>query len=778
MIGSCLASAGPRPLRAACVLVGCLLLLPLARGGIDELRATALPPQPAFEQSVLGGEPAGAYAGYFKFVPTRGEPRNIVPDTARWVETQPGPTGIDLWGVATATGAQPGAALVLAFDLERSKAGTEYLLLGCGGEAAVLVNDHTVFAFLGGSRSLLRNQDVVELPLVAGRNIVQVVFDRGAWDKIPVDHYAPEWAATLELAKDADAAWSAHAAQVIHPVFDPVVASYDALRVEAAVPGHEAVQLFDLNGALRAKGSVNCDLTIRWADGTALPPTPFAGVLVVGGEMGETILVTGAATVDQACVAVESLRPSLNPADPWYLRLRHLLSVNFLRDRGLGWRRNLALVLTMAVANREKAEVAEVLQRCKAARIECRPYISEIDGTTQYYLLYRCTKAETAPLAVVFPAVTASVRPFLESGPVTNQRGFEMMATVAEQHGVNVLWPGVADVDYGGDLLRREVRECVEAAKRELGTDWRGGIYGVGQCSSGVGVLGYAQSGHPLQGIVLHDPIVQRTTYHWLPKLPQFPTGYTRAVGEREQVGPGVRGLPRVPVQLIYDIDVPGHGDREGSRALEADLRLAGYDVAAEWPEPMKAIPWGERSKAVSGKWFAWMTAQESARKHTVVAAAHRLSMPAMTVKQALLEGFKVEGTTDPYLRDWAKGWSRAVARYRGAEPAIPASAATSVVLRVLGVEERVPERLLERFSGVAQSGPMGIPVGSLIAQAEALFGFRLVEAQPGANTVEVFRAGTVDGDQPNCDLLLDGCCRGALWARRGDRWTLVDFWL
>jgi hypothetical protein len=759
-------------------LVGCLLRLPLARGGIDELRATALPPQPAFEQSVLGGEPAGAYAGYFKFVPARGESRSIVPDTARWVEAQPGSTGIDLWGVAAATGAQPGAALVVAFDLERTKAGTEYLLLGCGGEAAVLVNDRTVFAFLGGSRSLLRNQDVIELPLVAGRNTMQIVFDRGAWDKIPVDHYAPEWAATLELAKDADSAWSAHAAQVIHPVFDPVVAEFAALRVESSVPGHDMVQLFDLEGTSKAKGVVNRDLTIRWDDGTVLPPTPFAGMLVIGGEMGATILITGSATIDQACAAVESLRPIPQSADPWFLRLRHLLSVNFLRDRGLGWRRNLALVLTMAVADRDQPEVAEVLRRCKAARIESRSYISEIDGTAQYYLLYRCKKAETAPLAVVFPAVTATVRPFLESGPVTNQRGFEMMATVAEQHGVNVLWPGVADVDYGGDLLRREVRECVEAATKALGANWRGGIYGVGQCSSGVAVLGYAQSGHPLQGIVLHNPIVQRTAYRWLPKLPQFPTGYTRAVGEREQVGPGVRGLPRVPVQLIYDIDVPGHGDREGSRALEADLKLAGYEVTAEWPEPLKAMPWGERSKAVSHKWFAWMQAQEAARSKVAAVVVRRPELPAATVKQALLEGFKVEGTADPSLRNWVDGWFRAMARYRAAEPAIRANAATSVALRVLGGEERKPERLLERFTGVAQSGTMGTPVGPVIAQAEALFGFRLVEAQPGANTVEVLRAGAVDAELPNCDLLLDGCCRGALWARRGDRWTLVDFWL
>ena len=38
------------------VLLGCLILLPVAQGGIDALRATALPPQPAFAQSVLGGE--------------------------------------------------------------------------------------------------------------------------------------------------------------------------------------------------------------------------------------------------------------------------------------------------------------------------------------------------------------------------------------------------------------------------------------------------------------------------------------------------------------------------------------------------------------------------------------------------------------------------------------------------------------------------------------------------------------------------------------------------
>lgn len=755
-----------------------LFLVPTSQCALNGLRVVTLTSQSAFEKLVLGDEPKGQHVDYFKFVQPRDLPQNIVPANANWKQVQEGPTGLDLWSVATMMDAQPGAALVVAFDLERAVARSEFLLLGCSGQAAVLVNNRPVYAFLGGGRSLLRNQDVVALPLVAGRNTVQVVFDRGAWDKIPADHYSPEWAATLDLAETADAAWVAHRAEVIHPVFDPVVAGYDALRVEAAVPEHDAVRLFDLNGDLKAKGAANSDLSIRWDDTTALPAPPFAGVLVVGGDIGEPILVTGSVTVDQACATVEATRPSPDSTDPWNLRLRYLLGVNFLRDRGMGWRRNLALVLTMSVVDRDKPDVAAMLRHCKAARIECRSYDSGIDGTTQYYMLYRCEKAGAAPLAVVFPAVPAPVRPFLESGPVTNQRGFEMMGSVAEQHGVNVLWPGVVDVDYGGDLMRREVRECVEAAKRELGANWHGGIYGLGQCSSGVGVLGYAQSGHPIQGIVLHDPIVQRTTYRWLPKLPQFPTGYTRAVGEREQIGPGVRGLPRVPVQLIYDIDVPGHGDREGSRALEADLRLAGYAVTAEWPEPLKAMPWGERSKAVSHKWFAWMQNQEASRNKESVGGVRRPELPAATVKQALLEGFKVEGTADPHLRNWVNGWFRSMSRYRAAEPAIRANAATSVALRVLGAEERKPEQLLERFTGVAQSSTMGIPVGPVITQAEALFGFRLVEAQPGANTVEVFRAGAVDTEQPNCDLLLDGCCRGALWARRGDRWTLVDFWL
>ncbi len=785
MTGLLLVRVARRLIRAACVFGGCWFVLAAAGAELAtelSLRATALPPQPAFELAVLGVEPAGPRGDYSKFVLPRGEPRALVAAGATWAPAKQDPAGLDLWRVAQETGARPGAALLVAFDLERAAAGTEFLLLGCAGKAAVLVNDRPVFALLGGNRSLLRNQEVVALPLNAGRNTVQVVFDRGAWERVPVDHFAPEWAATLEYAADAETAWRGHAAHVVHPVVDPVVAEYGALRVEAAVPGHEQVELFDLDGVRCAVGRVAPDLSIHWADGACPPPAPFVGWLVVGGEMGEAVLVTGAATVDQLSATVEQQRGRFDPDAVWVRRLRHLLSVNFLRERGLSWRRNVALDLTMAAAERSKPAVAAVLACSKPARIECGTYASSIDGTTQHYLLFRCRQAETAPLAVIFPAVPTVLRPFLESGAVVNQRGAEFLATIAELHGVNLLWPGVADVDYGGALLRRSARECVDAATRDLGPRWQGGIYAVGQCSSGVAALGYARAGHPLQGILLHDPIVSRTVLRWLPKVPQFPTGFSREAGKREQVGPAVAGLPHLPVQLIFDIDSPGHGDREGSRVLVEDLLAAGFDVTANWPQPYKNMIWGERAKSVAGDWFEWILRQEAKRAAAVDHGAARrrelAARPAETVKEALLEGFALQGATDPRLRDWAEGWQVAYSRYRGAAPSGGGRAATAVGLRPLTAAEAEPGRLLPAMPGVSQLGRSGVALGPMVQQAEALFGYALRVAAPGDNRVEVFRAGAPEGDLPQLDLMLDGCCRAALWARRDGRWSLVDFWL
>jgi hypothetical protein len=273
--------------------------------------------------------------------------------------------------------------------------------------------------------------------------------------------------------------------------------------------------------------------------------------------------------------------------------------------------------------------------------------------------------------------------------------------------------------------------------------------------------------------------MVVRSLHRWFHGLPVDDVAYPYSVLYKEQTTTNLTALSTLPVFLDYNSQMTGHGDRRASIWLCGKLQAMGGNIEQLWPPPEKEFLWGERERAQLEPMFDWIVKEETngGQTHFSHPAAQGIFFPE-SIKDSLLKGFAVRAPQDPELATWLNQWSSLWKAYRGADlPKVLATTpepATVVTSRVLNDHD-----LEDLSSGSFFPGNPQIMATNTKrpVQNGQIFGFRLTQARL-PTIVEVFRGSNATGTLPRIDLLVDGCCKGALWEKVNEKWIRVNVWL
>lgn len=684
--------------------------------------------------------------------------------------------GFDLWNPAQTLQADPGSDLLVSFAIKATQPRRAIIGLGCVDEALMWNGERLIFATVG-NRGFIRTQNLVPIELQPGENLIRILSRKAKpWKEVPEEHNTDQWLLSVEVYASAPAAWAAFRSRNFHLTDTPIVDDLANVRLESILPAKDAVALCDLQGREVSHGVADSDGRVTWTD--TLPALPFLGFVTQGGDDAEALMATGG--LDIARISDDALQGqgAVGRNGGWKKRANHLLRPEFIPGRERWWARKLMLSLIMGVAHPDCSTVQALLRKYKPGSIRLAEYRSEIDGTTQYYRIFAREKdlLNKRPVIVLLPPVNAPVRPYLEGMEMTDLQGAENIAALAEEHGVIALWPGIVDVDYGGDLARRELDECLDQATRSFRIEGAS-KYLLGTCSSGILAIGYAET-RKVSGVLLQTPIIARTKHRWFQGLAVDRVTYPMTVLEQEQTTSLLGQLAKLPVYLVYNMDLPGHGDRYESKRLCDLLAELGGDLEQHWPVPEKAYFWAERARQAFEPMFDWVVSKEVA--HPMDGVEREESSPsakAETVKAAMLDGFSVRMPTDPVLAEWMNRWGRLWSSFRGERWALESpsrSARTVVSGHVLGNQDVDMIKSGDFFSGTPQEDKRSL---SSVTDQDELFGFRVIPSNAPAS-VELLRSSNATRNLPYIDLLVDGCCRGVLWRRKDGQWVLVNLWL
>jgi hypothetical protein len=247
----------------------------------------------------------------------------------------------------------------------------------------------------------------------------------------------------------------------------------------------------------------------------------------------------------------------------------------------------------------------------------------------------------------------------------------------------------------------------------------------------------------------------------------------------QEQTNIGLDRYAKTPVFLYYDSDVEGHGSRPDSLALLNGIRKAGGSIESDWLNPPdQHTQWGVREVSSIEKWMAWISAQ-SANRSTLQKARPNINANAgevTTVKEAILGGFSIESSAKNSA--FIKQWASLLSSYRGEEPHASSSAnCTKIVER--GIDDQL---MAEILSGKLSAGAPQLPLKTLreadIDRSTTLWGFRMLDSPAQGKIVEILTNAPEELSPPKIDLLVEGCCRAAVWKRSEHRWVLFQVWL
>ncbi len=137
--------------------------------------------------------------------------------------------------------------------------------------------------------------------------------------------------------------------------------------------------------------------------------------------------------------------------------------------------------------------------------------------------------------------------------------------------------------------------------------------------------------------------------------------------------------------------------------------------------------------------------------------------------------GFDVEKPEDARLLDWLSNWRQIWANFRG-EPwafkSLGKANATTIFARVLKSADSEAFRNEFFMPGERQLKTTIV----IDPDKDELWGFRLcLDTTP--ISVEVFCSESAIS-LPPVELMVDGCCRGAIWKCIKGRWELAELWL
>lgn len=682
-----------------------------------------------------------------------------------------GAAALDLWRGVELLKSSPGSGLLIEFRLYAKMGKKVALGVGCTGEFLVFLNGQSVYGVASlGHHDFMRSQHLIPIELKNGDNLVQIATRRpDAWDQVPNPHSSNQWSLGVDVFKGEDEAWAVSRSRNFSLVDTPVVSTISDLRIDAVVSGVRIVDLFDINGRHQTRGELHSDGSVSWdSDATNYP---FIGFMSYKGTTDAVIALGNTRIEDLTNLLKDAVS---NDQVAWIYRARHLLKPEFSKNRHHWWSRKLALCVTMALSDLESPDVADLLRKYRRSHIRFAAYTSKIDGTKQYYRIYNKFGSEhrNQPLLFLLPTVEDKIHTYLESADVADQLDAEVMSDLAQQSDVICVWPGISEVDQGGELARRALDECIEDVKNKLGiTSPR--VYVQGTCSSGLFAVGYAET-RPIDGLVLQSPVVHRTTHRWLKGLDMLDVTYPQSFLSKEQVDDKWSQLKDTPTYLAFNLDMPGHGDSSGSRTFVSAMRELAGDIEDYWPTPELHYVWGERLRVQEAPVFDWIRRKNSsAGQHTRAESPISQRKYGVSTKDAMLNGFVVNPPKDIRLQNWFSEWNNHWKTFRGDywnlvsdEPI----GKTRVKGRVMDMAEIDKIKL-----GLFADGEIKIqsPLAKYISGREQLWGFRLISDDKGW-VVEVLRSEAASGDLPKVDLVVDGIVAGAVWVRTQSGWKLL----
>lgn len=661
----------------------------------------------------------------------------------------------------------------LSFEIVGGRGDSAYLLLGNDDCCVVFVDGRAVWG-VAGVREQIEAENAVRIPLVGGSAKVDVVsWKQRDWTRLPDDRFVDSWSVNLTLCGSEAEAWAVVMGKSCHFLETPVVRVPGDFHSKVHLGGYSEVAFYDLEGSLVARSRVLPSGEIAPPD-KAFAEQGFVGFAVLANTLAEAMVVTGDRPIDER--AEEVLRTPnqlVLAAGSWEYRCRHLFKPQFRNDRDVWWARKAALSMATVGMHTKIDRERMPFRLWRSSLLEFGEYISKIDGTRQYYRTYAAGGAGVRPLAVILRGIPSTARPFLESYTIADLKAAEEMLVIAQETGCDLLWPGDVDVDYGGNFVQAWAREGVEAFSRDHPANGSRPIYSVGFCSGAVAAIRYAEVEN-VDGLVLWTSVANRPTYRWpIVKADQWPM-LPASVMDAEATANNRKSLRRIPIFVLFDHKEPGHGDWPGTAALCRELESLGGTIEEEWVQnPDRRLVWGMRATVGEHRWMQWIAAQTPTRR-----PVRANSRAVGTMKDALLQGFVIEPTSDPVAEGWLKKWSETLLSYRGETPRrenMPPTA-TRIMVRALS-----GDAFLRELSKGFSAGAPQLPTSSKLAEAAAgytqLFGLRL--GIDNSDQIEVWcdaRGGT-DGP-PAVDLFCEGCCVAGLWGLSNGRWELIQAWL
>jgi len=675
--------------------------------------------------------------------------------------------GIDLWSSFDAVDSHPDSCVFVHFRALLSARRDLIIGIGVQGEAFLFVNNHAVGGTVG-PREFARNQLLFHINAANPECDITLVCRRPqTWTEVPEQHDRPPWRLAIEMF---DSPVDAAATQLLtnfHILDTPIVPSVSDICVECPATAGSRLELLNTTGAVLCVGDVLTDGTVKWSNGASAMSN---GICFVKAQTGvvEPVLITGGRELDSIWAAIA------RTGNPWELRATHMLKPEFLPHRNVWWERNFVLAFAMCTraATPTSAELA-MRAAYPSGAVSIEQYVSHIDGTRQFFRRFSGQRIRNAPMRsrrtlIVIPAVAAPVRPYLQSPEVANLHETEDLVGLANEFGIDIIWPGVATTDYGGDFSVEQLKECLNAAHCDISD-----AYLLGTCSSGITALSFAET-HAAAGVLLLSPIIERHRHNWLNGIYDDWVTFPTAVLASERVLPRINSLIPIPVYLDFSINMPGHGSAEQAHELCNSLVERKGDVTQRWPRGESDFLWGERWRNRVSAMMLWIQDKARISRSQNIHSVENHTSP--TAEQALIKGFRVLSGTDPTCYGWLNKWRSAWTQIRG-EPWKYVSerekGLTLVQTRILATEDVA--KLRRGWNGYG--APQLISDTSQIGDNDVLWGYRTV-VSGAETTIEVVRSATATSG-PDIDLMADGCCRAAVWKQSQEgTWSLVQVWL
>lgn len=669
----------------------------------------------------------------------------------------------DIWREIEAHDVERGKIARLDFVLPSDIPRRVCLGIGASDQCVVTVNGTIVFS-LAGRRDLRVDQNLVPINLNPGDNNISVIsLKHEEWTTIPRKHFDDEWAVKLRVYDDVDQAIKQASIWNYHPLDLPIIENLQDMRVDC-ITEQSSVSVFALDGSLRASGNVSPDGSIVWTESN-IPEPLFIGYAVLNAQVGEPIIITNGNNL----ASISFPKSNSQKTSAWHKRLSILLSNQDRNDAW--WQRKLAAAACM-VAFTDTESKHRAQRACKALCFDFIEYISKVDGSRQYCMIYEPSRepaleTDANKVAVILPTVATETHPFLQAVVVASLKELETLGSLSEASQVTLLWPGYTDVDYGGDFAGTVIAESITAFRRHK--ERASKFFIVGTCSSGVAAMHFTEThASNVSGVVLHSPFVRRRLHKWLPQSTERTLRFPAELLRQEDPGSALATLSKREVLIVFDSDMAGHGDRGGSIELRDNLQKLHGRVTFLTPGSTDEFLFGERYRMRAATWMDWIAQCPAS------STDDSFTRPSITtIKASLLQGFSL-GREDPTSQVMS-AWQHDFCLYRG--EGLPHERADRTAPSLITYSSFRRDELINwyRLQNEAYK-PMLAKTSDALTEGVYVGASLDILPKEGAYRINIF--STKDAPiESGFDPLLDGCCAAVLLRLTDNTWHIEQLW-